>query len=352
MPSPALAPLPRPVPPPARGDAPPVRAVRVPLSRPIQHHPTGRVTGRSLFGSLAAHALLLALAAWALASAPARFASRATGPAEQAGAAGGGGDERVSYLEMGAWPGAEVASGGVAALATGDSGTLNPDSLAASTLPALPSQVPTGIPAAPRAPSAAPGTGRGAAPGPATGPATGGGAPSSGAGPGAGPGRGPGAPGAGTGGTGGVLRPGYVDPRLEVKPGSFPPPRPLTDIERYREHLQARIDELNTAEGEEAEHLRRIHNWTWKDGKGREWGIGDGGVPVVAGRRIPTAVLPPIPRDRDHEDAAREAARRRGEIDRQAADYDRQRHLRERIRATRARQDSIRNARKRDEKKP
>ncbi|HET6763947.1 MAG TPA: hypothetical protein VFH27_09745, partial [Longimicrobiaceae bacterium] len=194
--------------------------------------------------------------------------------------------------------------------------------------------------------------GTGPATGPAAGPARPGGAVAPGTGPGAGPGRGPGAPGAGTGGAGGVLRPGYVDPRLVVKPGSFPPPPPQTDIERYRDHLQARIDELNTAEGEEAEHQRRLHNWTWKDGKGREWGIADGGVPVVAGHRLPTAVLPPISRDRDHEDAAREVARRRAEIDRQAADYDRARHLRERIRATRARQDSIRNARKREEKKP
>ncbi|MDB4950968.1 MAG: hypothetical protein JWM27_3617, partial [Gemmatimonadetes bacterium] len=167
-------------------------------------------------------------------------------------------------------------------------------------------------------------------------------------------------PGAGAGGPagaapatgGGVLRPGYVDPRLVVKPGSLPPPGPKSDIERYREHLAERIDAVNSGAAEEAAHEHRLHNWTWKDSKGREWGLGAGGVPIIAGHRLPTAIAPPIPRDRDRENAERERARRTAEIEAQDDATQRDRHLRERARATRARQDSIRNARKNDPKTP
>ncbi|HEX8906990.1 MAG TPA: hypothetical protein VF771_19225, partial [Longimicrobiaceae bacterium] len=87
----------------------------------------------------------------------------------------------------------------------------------------------------------------------------------------------------------------------------------------------------------EAAHQRRIHNWTVRDKNGREWGIGEGGVPVIAGRRIPVPIAPPIHVDRDQEEAAREQSRQRGQIERQAEDTDRGRNFRERTRAIRQR---------------
>jgi len=59
----------------------------------------------------------------------------------------------------------------------------------------------------------------------------------------------------------------------------------------------------------EAEHQRRIHNWTVRDKQGREWGLGEGGVPIVAGHRLPTRVAPPIHVDRDREESERAQAR-------------------------------------------
>ncbi|HEX5725022.1 MAG TPA: hypothetical protein VFX98_06125, partial [Longimicrobiaceae bacterium] len=110
--------------------------------------------------------------------------------------------------------------------------------------------------------------------------------------------------------------------------------------------LGARLSEYNDSIAEEAAHQRRIRNWTIKDRSGREWGINERG-PVVAGRNLPIPVPLPVPRaSPELEEEARDARRQRDEINRQAEDVDRDRNFRERTRATRARQDSIRNARR------
>jgi hypothetical protein len=335
MPSPALAPPPRTAAPPVLPDAPPVRVVRAPLSRPIRLHPTGRPTRAALLGSVAVHAALLALAAWALSHPAGRWVPQLV-PASGSAASGGGARETVSYVELGAWPAAATA--GAAAPSALPVSAAPSDSAFTPALPPVPSEVPRGL-RAPSAPRGAAGPGGVAAPGPAAG------TPGAAVGPGAGNGAGAGPAGATR------IRPGYVDPRLVVKPVPPPPPPPRSDIEVYRDHLQARIDEVNEGAASETERQRRLRNWTWRDGKGREWGIGEGGVPVIAGRRIPIA--PPLPPpDRDKENASRERVRQTREIDAQDAAQERERHLRERIRATRARQDSIRNARKKEGSDP
>jgi hypothetical protein len=296
-------------------ESPPLPRKRAPLSRPIQHDPTGRITRSSVVGSVVVHAVFFALVLFAIRGEPFRVGikpgTEAGTPAAQA--PGGGGGETVSYLDVKDFAAAEA----MAAPSSADAPTAAPavvDTLAfpetAPRTPVLPRQA---LPAQAR-PNAAPSTG-GGAPAPATGAPS---APAAGQGAGApgadAAGQAGGAPNAGSGGNGGILRPGYVDPRLVVKPGPLPDPPPKSDIEIYREQLQARIDAINRGDEEEAEHQRRLHNWTWRDSKGREWGLGAGGVPIVAGHRLPTAIAPPIPRDRDKEDAEREAAHRSAEI--------------------------------------
>jgi hypothetical protein len=342
MSSPALAPPPPSSLPPRESPLPVPPRTRAPLSRPVRHQPTGRITKSALAGSVVLHVAFFALVIFAIRGEPFRTGPR---PGVKAGtpalAGGGGGGEAVSYLDVDQFAAAEALSSAPAGRAP-EAAPAVPDTLAfpevAPRTPALPRANPSvsaptrggaaGGPGAPAPPSAGAGPAQGAA-----------------AGPGAGQGSG-GVPGAGSGGSGGILRPGYVDPRLIVTPGPLPDPPPKSDIEIYREHLQARIDAINAGAEEEAEHQRRLHNWTWRDSKGREWGLGAGGVPIVAGHRLPTAIVPPIPRDRDTEDAAREAARRSAEIAAQDDAQKRDRNFRDRVRATRARQDSIRNAHK------
>jgi hypothetical protein len=144
---------------------------------------------------------------------------------------------------------------------------------------------------------------------------------------------------------GGRLGPGYGDRRLVVTPQAVPE-RVKSEHERYMDHLNSRLGAINDSVADEAAHQRRIHNWLVKDRNGREWGIGEGGVPVVAGVRLPTRIAPPIYRGRDREDAERNAARQRTEIDRQAEDVDRDRSFRERTRATRERVDAERRKRR------
>jgi len=144
---------------------------------------------------------------------------------------------------------------------------------------------------------------------------------------------------------GGPLGAGYGDRRLIVRPGAVPE-RQKTDHERYMEHLGSALGTWNDSVAAEAEHQRRIHNWTVRDKQGREWGLGEGGVPIVAGHRLPTRVAPPIHVDRDREESERAQARQRGEIERQADDTDRDRNFRERTRATRRHQDEERRKRR------
>ena len=69
-------------------------------------------------------------------------------------------------------------------------------------------------------------------------------------------------------------------------------------------------------------------------------------MPVIAGRRIPVPLSPPIYRGRDREDAERAASRQRADIQRQAEDVGIDRNFRDRVRATRARADSVRRIRR------
>jgi hypothetical protein len=312
--------------------------------------PTGRISRPSLLASAALHVLLLATAWGAAVVRPGKPVAGG-----QAGGQPSGGGESVSYLDLSDFP-TGAPSGGAA---TGPAAQQPvPVEVAADSTGAAPvvrTREPLffpDVPTRPRAPSSVPARGGGA---PAVGGAPGVGAPGAQPGGQAGaPGTGVGAPGAAArngGGTGGGLgdrlNPGYRDPRLYV-PRTLPPERPKTDIERYREHLQARIDEINDSSAAEADRRRRSRNWLYKDKNGREWGIAEGGVPVVNGHRLPTQIVPPIPRDRDRENAERETARQRGEIDRQVERTEHDRNFRERTRIIRARADSIRNARKRD----
>jgi hypothetical protein len=144
---------------------------------------------------------------------------------------------------------------------------------------------------------------------------------------------------------GGRLGPGYGDRRLVVTP-QVVPERERSEHERYMDHLSSRLGTYNDSVADEAAHQRRLRNWLVKDRNGREWGIGEGGVPVIAGHRIPVPLSPPIYQGRDREDAERTAGRQRAEIDRQAQDVDRDRSFRESVRNTRARVDAERRRRR------
>lgn len=326
---PTLSPPPRPQAP--SGGRPPRLPSRAPLSRPRR----GRaplVSSRALGVSLALHAVLGAVFLLAPGSGVPGPTRDAPAPAPS---------EAVAYLDLGDFPsaaggGAPLAAlpaepGGAAADAVLDTASAPiPSRAAPRTSPASPAGADAPLRFPDRAPAGlAPPGGGASEPGRA--------APAAGR------------PGAGFGGgaMGGRLRPGYADPRLTT-PRDLPPApvREPSPIERYRERLDARIgavqDSIEEAQGRE----RRARDWTFGGKDGDRWGIGEGGHVIVAGRKIPIPIEPPIPRDRDQEDEVAERARQRGEIDRQAETIERERYLRERERAIRARQDSIRNARR------
>jgi ribosomal protein L32 len=148
---------------------------------------------------------------------------------------------------------------------------------------------------------------------------------------------------------GGRLGPGYGDRRLIVRPEAVPE-RQMSDHERYMRRLADRLEAVNDSVAEEAGRQHRARNWIVKDKNGREWGIAEGGVPVVAGRRIPVPIAPPINVDRDTENRERARGRQREEIDRQADDIERDRVIRERTRAIRERRDRERREREEREK--
>jgi hypothetical protein len=242
----------------------------------------------------------------------------------------------VSFLDLAEFPeGIPAAAPGGAPVADpfGQPGGASADTATATAaLPPFPTTVPTRLPAAGLpatagrgAPSLSPGVGP-AAPGPRL--------------PGAG----------GASGPGGLGTRGFGDRRLWVTPEAVPN-RPLTREEAYRRHFLARLEQIQDSTLDEMEHQRRIRNWTFRGRDGKEYGIAEGGVPVIAGRRLP---VPPIQlgqQDRDQEDAARGEASQRREIDRQAEDVSRERHLRDRQRVVRQRADSIRAARKAEEER-
>lgn len=302
--------------------------VRAPFSRGARGG-GGRVTRRGVALSLGAH-LLLGLAVWL---APVRVLE----VPREAGRAGD--PSAVSYVDIGAWPGDEGGGGSpqpAAAAPSAEAGA------AATQAPADTATATARAPAPPlnnfpqRAPAGIPQVGR---PGPAAAGGVPGGAPTGGAA-GAPAGTGTGAPGTGrSGAAGGRLGSELGDGRLVVTPEAAPE-RVLTDRERLRARLQARIGAINDSIADEAARQRRARNWTIKDKSGREWGIAEGGAPVVAGVKIPGLnVTPPVGRSRESELYDAEVKRQRDEINTQADAQDRDQNLRERARATRERLD-------------
>lgn len=317
-----LTPPPAPARPPESSRVVPHVPVRAPFSRGARRG-GGRVTRRGVALSVGAH-LLLGLAVWL---APVRVVEV---PRDDASA---GDPAAVSYVDIGAWPGGEaggVAQQPAAAVPSADAGavaTRADTATARAPAPRLdnfPQRAPAGIPQAGRA-----------------GPAAAGGAPAStGGAAGAVAGSGTGAPGAGrSGAAGGRLGSELGDGRLVVTPEAAPE-RVLTDRERLRARIAARIGTINDSIADEAARQRRARNWTIKDRSGREWGIAEGGAPVVAGVKIPGVnVTPPVGRSREGELHDAEVKRQRDEINTQADGQDRDQNLRERARATRERLD-------------
>jgi hypothetical protein len=330
MPRANLAPPPAPARSPESSGAVPHVPVRAPFSRGTRVGPGLRITRRGAAVSVGVHLLLL-LAIWL---APIR-GRVPLGDSPVEGARGAG--TEVSYVDIGAWPGsaggAELPEAGGEAAGLASAPREAPADSASGAAPALqptitrfPQRAPNGIP------GAVPGARRsGGAP---IGSPAGISADNTGAG--AGGARG------GTGArrngpAGGRLGSELGDGRLIVPPTAATP-RVLTDKERLNARVAERIRQMNDSTSEEAARQRRARNWTVRDRGGREWGIGEGGVPVVAGRRIDQVRLkPPIATDRDSELHDGEVARQRGEIDRQAGDEERDRNLSERTRATRER---------------
>ena len=319
MTPPAVSAPPRPAAHPAGAPAPgqAVRA-RAPFTRRRPERPP-LFTGRTLGISLVLHALL-AVAVLLLPERADRTPAFTIGEEERT-------PELVEYLDVGAWgsmatpgelppasAGAEVSANAVIGAGAADS--------ALARLPspvAFPNGVPSGIPRAlPGAPGAGGGTVGGSAPGAAAGQ-------TGGAGQGTGAGR-------------RGLSPEYGDPRLAVTPQAIPE-RKLNEEERYRRHLDSRINGLNDSIAGEAAYQRSLLDWTFRDAQGRRWGL-DNGRAVIGGRSVPLPRGPPAPRDREEEPRTERDQRR--EMDRQEEDVSRERHLRERGRAIRERENERR----------
>jgi hypothetical protein len=142
----------------------------------------------------------------------------------------------------------------------------------------------------------------------------------------------------GGGGAAERLRPGFSDPRLYADPEIARMRQPgKSDLQRYREHFQARIDALNDsmygATGPNTD-------WTVKDGSGNRWGVSEEGV-HLGPLTIPRFLIPTPPPSGTNQDLeeARERQRQRDEIQRQEADRE----------VRRARQESQDAARERRE---
>jgi hypothetical protein len=303
---------------------------RLPVRAPLRMRGGGRrprVTRGAVALSLGVHALLAVLLILGIDQATRRSGERRTEAAAR---------EQVSYLDVSQWP-TEVPSGGSAAAAVAAAAATAEAERAVSGAamdsaiarlpqqPRFPDHVPNGIPAAPAPRGGVPGAQPGAA-----------------ATPGSAAGNGN-----AIGGdvAGGPLGAGFGDRRLIVRPEAVPE-RQKTDHERYMDHLGQVLGTWNDSVADEAARQHRARNWTVRDKNGREWGIGEGGVPVIAGHKIPIPLSPPIHVDRDQEEAQRAAARQTREIERQAGDTDRDRNFKERTRAIRQHQDEERRRRR------
>lgn len=293
----------------ARADqATPAAPHRSPLTAP-QHHPTGKVTRRALVLSLGVHLVLGAV----FFLIPVVRLPKPPAPAPR---------DSVQYLDISAFPQSGSGLAGPADLPVpAQAAAPARDTVSArGPAPALsfPVRVPTGLPA----PSA--------------------GGEAQGADPGVGGAGGTGRAGA----AGGRLGAQYGDPRLVV-PTPQAVERQLTDEERVQRRVNSRLGMYNDSVAAEVERRQRQRNWTIRDRSGREWGLGEGGTTVIAGRRLPIPLpIPPVPRDRDADNAERERVRRWGEIQDQAQTADRDQEMRRRAAETRRRVDNERRRRR------
>lgn len=287
--------------------------IRVPLGRAMEPRRGVRITRRGIVLSLAAH-LVLGAAVWF-----SPIVQRSEIPPELRPI------EQVEYLDLAAWP--EGVPGGTpsaAAAPAGEGDFTEPgavDSASGGALPPFPRQAPSAIPRS---------SGGGVAPG---------------AGPRAGVPGGTGtdySTGPRTGAAGGRLGAELGDRRLIVPPQAAPE-RPLTEHERFEGRLAEQVRAINDSAQAENARQRRMRNWTVKDDKGREWGFGEGGGVIVAGRKLPIPIPSPnVGRDQYGEEAEREKNRQWRDTNRQGQETERDNNLRERARATRARVDEER----------
>lgn len=292
--------------------------------------PTGRLTHRALLASAVTH-VVAALVLWQMQVPPGPGAAAFEAPSPPVS------PEQVSYIDLAEFP-AGVPDAVTAPEPAGEGApqvvATSPADSTASRF-AFPAAAPRGTSrAAPAAQTqggsvSSPSTNRAAA-GATSGGASGGAGRPLAAGAGAGQGR---------------LNPEYGDVRLHIPPREIREPE-LTDEERYILRLAARLQAHNDSTAAGAERERRARDWTYTDSKGRKWGFGPGGTVVVNGKVLP---IPPIslpPGDRQHTEAARREREQRAEIDRQAESIQRDRHMKERIRATRERADAERRRRR------
>lgn len=149
---------------------------------------------------------------------------------------------------------------------------------------------------------------------------------------------------AGAGGSvGDRLRPGYRDARLYVdqKIEALKEVDTRSDIQKYRERLQAAIDASNDSAWAQGSHPNT--DWTKTDRNGRKWGVDEKGV-YLGGIRIPKALVPtPRATGTNKElEAERQRQKQHDEIQRQEEAAARKKTQDEAIRETRARKEAER----------
>jgi hypothetical protein len=149
---------------------------------------------------------------------------------------------------------------------------------------------------------------------------------------------------AGAGGSvGDRLRPGYRDPRFYVdqKIEALKEVDTRSDIQKYRDRLQAAIAASNDSAWAQGSHPNT--DWTTTDRNGRKWGVDEKGV-YLGGIRIPKALVPtPRATGTNKElEAERQRQKQHDEIQRQEEAAARKKTQDEAIRETRARKEAER----------
>jgi hypothetical protein len=139
------------------------------------------------------------------------------------------------------------------------------------------------------------------------------------------------------------LRPGYRDPRLYVdqKIEQLKEVDTRSDIQKYRERLQAAIQASNDSAWAQGSHPNT--DWTKTDRNGRKWGVDEKGV-YLGGIRIPKALVPtPRATGTNKElEAERQRQKQHDEIQRQEDAAARKKAQDEAIKETRARKEAER----------